>query len=77
MASAIFFPWKRPFSMKISLVCIPATITPARKMPGRSLSSVSGLVRGRCECGFQTNAQRSHKIQIRPVSDHRENKIVF
>ena len=27
---AINWPWKRPFSMKISLVCMPATITPAR-----------------------------------------------
>ena len=30
MAAAIRAPWKRPFSMKISLVCIPATSTPAR-----------------------------------------------
>jgi 1,6-anhydro-N-acetylmuramate kinase len=28
--SAICWPWKRPFSMKISLVCMPATMTPAR-----------------------------------------------
>src|ERR1035441_1646527 len=27
---AIKHPWRRPFSMKISLVCMPATITPAR-----------------------------------------------
>ena len=30
IASAITRPWKRPFSMKISFVCIPATMTPAR-----------------------------------------------
>jgi hypothetical protein len=30
--------------MKISLVCMPATSTPARYIPFRSLSSVSGLI---------------------------------
>ena len=30
IAAAIVLPWNRPFSMKISLVCTPATITPAR-----------------------------------------------
>jgi len=30
IAAAILAPWNRPFSMKISLVCIPATRTPAR-----------------------------------------------
>ena len=44
IASAILAPWKRPFSMKISLVCMPATSTPARYIPERALSSVSGSV---------------------------------
>ena len=29
MAAMIWRPWKRPFSMKISPVCIPPTTTPA------------------------------------------------
>jgi len=29
IAAMICRPWKRPFSMKISLVCIPPTTTPA------------------------------------------------
>ena len=29
-SAAMAWPWKRPFSMKISLVRIPATMTPAR-----------------------------------------------
>lgn len=30
MESAMIAPWNRPFSMKISFVCTPATTTPAR-----------------------------------------------
>jgi hypothetical protein len=30
MPAAMALPWKRPFSIKISLVWTPATITPAR-----------------------------------------------
>ena len=33
---AISWPWKRPFSMKISLVCMPATITPDTFSPAVS-----------------------------------------
>ena len=44
IASAILAPWERPFSMKISSVCMPATSTPARCIPERALSSVTRSV---------------------------------
>ena len=62
--------------MKISLVCMPATITPARKMPGRSLSNVSGLIRGFCDSGSRRMPIDSQELQVGTITGHGENKIV-
>src|SRR5207245_7875842 len=42
IAATMASPWKRPFSMKIRLVCLPDTSAPARKSPGTLVSSVAG-----------------------------------
>ena len=44
---AIQSPWKRPFSIKISLALFPAAITPAINKPSTFVSIVSGLKKGR------------------------------
>ena len=42
MISTIFSPWKRPFSMKIVPVSMPAIAPPATNSPGTLVSNVSG-----------------------------------
>src|SRR5262249_30262585 len=50
-AFMICFPWNRPFSIKISLVCRPPITTPARCNPGTLLSKEFGSSAGFFVCG--------------------------
>ena len=75
ISCAMTLPWNRPFSIKISLVCIPATITPARYRPRRSLSSVVHIHDRTPGFRVNPNPGPGQKLNVRLIPDERQDKI--
>ena len=63
--------------MKISLVCMPATMTPARKMPGPVAFERLGIGARPLRFRIQPDAERRQEFQVGPVAGHGEDEIVL